>query len=88
MRAAEENLSSEVHNFGLQLITLEVEPVDEVALFAQFDKLICNFVFKLLDDYLEPPRRHREFCTEQIFIGLDFGNRIAEGVVRSARDVR
>jgi hypothetical protein len=46
-------LSSEVCNFGLQLIALEVEPVDDVALFAQFNSLICHFVSKLLD--LQPP---------------------------------
>jgi hypothetical protein len=30
--------------------------------------------------YLEPPRRHREFCTEQIFIDLDFGNRLRKSL--------
>ena len=45
-------LSSEIRNFGLKLITLDVEPVDDVALFPQFDKLICHFVSKLLDSDL------------------------------------
>jgi hypothetical protein len=69
-------LSSEARNFGLKLIAFKVEPVDDVALFAQFNKLIGNFVSKLLNSYLQPPSRHRELRTQQILISPNFRLRL------------
>lgn len=46
------NLHPEVNSLNLQAITVDLETVNDVPLPAQFDKLVGDFVFMLLDDYL------------------------------------
>jgi hypothetical protein len=57
------------------LAELDLEPVDDVVLLAEFRELAGRLGLELVDAHFEPPRRHREFGTQLILVGLDFRHR-------------
>ena len=66
-------------NGGGLFAELDLEPVDGVALLAEFGKLAGGFGLELLDAHFQPPRRHREFGAQLILVGLDFRHRQRRG---------
>ena len=57
------------------LAQLDLEPVDDVVLLAEFGELAGALVLELIDAHFEPPRRHGEFGAQLILVGLDFRHR-------------
>ena len=62
-------------NGGGLFAELDLEPVDGVALLAEFGELAGGAVLELIDAHFETPRRHREFSAQLILVGLDFRHR-------------
>ncbi len=66
-------------NGGGLFAQLHLEPVDGVALLAEFGELAGGLGLELLDAHFQAPRRHGEFGAQLIFVGLDFRHRQRRG---------
>ncbi len=64
---------------------VDLEPIDRVALFAEFRKLVGFLGLELLDFRLEISRRHREFGAQQILVGPDFRHRRGDRAFEPSR---
>jgi len=65
----------ERENGGGLFAELDLEPVDGVALLAEFGKLAGALGAEIFDADFKPPRRHGELGAQLIFVGLNFGHR-------------
>ena len=54
---------------------LHLEPVDGVALLAEFGELAGGPGLELLDAHFKAPRRHGEFGAQLVLVGMDFRHR-------------
>jgi hypothetical protein len=70
---------------GLDILrlALNLKPVYDVALSAEFGKLTGRLLLKLFNVDLEASRGHREFRSQQILVGLYFSHRLRDGIFQA-----
>src|SRR5262249_3506619 len=75
---------------GLDILrlALNLKPVYDVALSAEFGKLTGRLLLKLFNVDLETSRGHREFRSQQILAGLYFSQLLREGIFQAPRAQR
>ena len=66
-------------NGGGLFAELDLEPVDGVALLAEFGELAGGLGLELVDAHFQAPRRHGEFRAQLVLVGLDFRHRQRRG---------